>query len=114
MSFRCLSIEFVSCTYRIFIAYILVGIEDQLWKVILSVCFLILLRLWRIFAETILWSEDTPVAVTDLFPLANQWPRQAIRSHTDQSETERIDSFFLSRTIFYTFLEVTTSLRVPS
>ena len=40
------------------------------------------------------------VAVTDLFPLANQCPRQAIRPHTDQPEAEHIDSFFLSRTIF--------------
>ena len=40
------------------------------------------------------------VAVTDLFPLSNQCPRQAIRPHTDQSGAERIDSFFLSRTIF--------------
>ena len=38
------------------------------------------------------------VAVTDLFSLANQCPRQAIRPHIDQSEAERIDSFFLSRT----------------
>ena len=35
------------------------------------------------------------VAATDLFPLANQCPRLAIRPHTDQSGTERIDSFFL-------------------
>ena len=40
------------------------------------------------------------VAVTDLFPPANQCPRQAIRPHTDQSGTERIDSLFLSKTIF--------------
>ena len=40
------------------------------------------------------------VAVTDLFPLANQSPCQAIRPHTDQSGAEHIDSFFLSRTIF--------------
>ena len=41
-------------------------------------------------------SIDRFVAVTDLFPLANQ----AIRPHTDQSGAEHIDSFFLSRTIF--------------
>ena len=40
------------------------------------------------------------VAVTDLFPLTNQCPRQAIQPHTDQSVAECIDSFFLSRTIF--------------
>ena len=40
------------------------------------------------------------VAVTDLFPLANQCPCQAIQPHADQSGVERIDSFFLSRTIF--------------
>ena len=40
------------------------------------------------------------VAVTDLFPLANQCPRQAIRSLTDQSGAERTDSFYRSRTIF--------------
>ena len=40
------------------------------------------------------------VAVTDLFPLTNQCPHQAIRPHTDQSEAECIDSFFLSRIIF--------------
>ena len=40
------------------------------------------------------------MAVTDLFPFANQCPRQAIRLYTDQSETERTDSFFFSRTIF--------------
>ena len=40
------------------------------------------------------------VAVTYVFPLANQCPRQAIRLHTDQSGAERIDSFFLSKTIF--------------
>ena len=38
--------------------------------------------------------------MSDLFPFANQCPRQAIRLYTDQSGTERIDSFFLSRTIF--------------
>ena len=43
---------------------------------------------------------DITVAVTDLFPFANQCPRQAIRLYTDQSGTERIDSFFLSKTIF--------------
>ena len=43
------------------------------------------------------------VAVTDLFPFANQYPRQAIRLYTDQSGTERIDSFFLSRTIFLVY-----------
>ena len=40
------------------------------------------------------------VAVTDLFPLTNQCPCQAIWPHTDQSGTEHIDSFFLSRTFF--------------
>ena len=43
----------------------------------------------------------TNVAVTDLFPFANQCPRQAIRLHTDQSGTERIDSFFLSKNYFF-------------
>ena len=41
-----------------------------------------------------------PVAVTDLFSLANQCPRQTIRPHTDQPGAECIDSFFLSRIIF--------------
>ena len=40
------------------------------------------------------------VAVTYLFPFANQCPCQAIRLNTDQSGTERMDPFFLSRTIF--------------
>ena len=43
--------------------------------------------------------EKKPVAVTDLFPLANQCPRQAIRPHSDQPGAERIDSFFLFRII---------------
>ena len=43
------------------------------------------------------------VTVTDLFPLANQCPCQAIQPLTDQSGTERIDFFFLSRTIFFVF-----------
>ena len=55
------------------------------------------------------------VAVTDLFPLANQCPRQAIRSNTDQSGAERIDSSFLSRTIFSNpFWESADSQRAPS
>ena len=41
-----------------------------------------------------------PVAVTDLFPLANQCTLQAIRPLTVQSGAERIDLFFLSTTIF--------------
>ena len=49
-----------------------------------------------IYLQVRFWS----VAVTDLFPLANQCLRQAIRPHTDQSGEERIDSFFPSRTIF--------------
>ena len=40
------------------------------------------------------------VAVTDLFPLVNQCPTQAIRLHIDQSGAERIHSFFFSRSIF--------------
>ena len=50
--------------------------------------------------ENIKSKPQRSVAVTDLFPFANQYPRQAIRPHTDQSGTERIDSSFLSRTIF--------------
>ena len=42
------------------------------------------------------------VAVTYLFPFVNQCPHQAIRSLTDQSGAEHIDSSFLSRTIFPT------------
>ena len=47
-----------------------------------------------------IYCSNRSVANKDLFPLANQWPRQAIRPHTDQSGAERIDSFFLSRSIF--------------
>ena len=36
------------------------------------------------------------VSVTDLFPLADQCPHQAIQPHTDQSGAERLDSSFLS------------------
>ena len=54
-------------------------------------------RVWTYVTVSI--SYDS-VAVWDLFPLANQCPHQAIRSHTDQSGAECIDSFSLSRTIF--------------
>ena len=47
-----------------------------------------------------MYIQNEFVAVTDLFPLANQSLCQAIRPHIDQSGAERIDSFFLSRTIF--------------
>ena len=40
------------------------------------------------------------VSVTELFPFTNQCSRQAIRLYTDQSGTERIDSFLRTRTIF--------------
>ena len=49
-------------------------------------------------ADTILHWILYFVAVTDLFSLANQCSRQAIRSHTDQSGAECIDSIYLSRT----------------
>ena len=41
------------------------------------------------------------VAATDLFPFANQWPRQAIRPLIGPIQAERIDSFFLSRNCFF-------------
>ena len=56
---------------------------------------------WDFFAPIFTWSFSLKsVAVTDLFPLANQCPRQAIRPHTDQSGAECINSslelFFLA------------------
>ena len=51
------------------------------------------------------------VAATDLFPLANQCPHQAIWPHTDQSGAERIDFFFLSRTIFSSLFRKSRQVR---
>ena len=39
-------------------------------------------------------------AVTDLFPLANHCPCQAIRPYTDQSGADHTDSSLLFRTNF--------------
>ena len=51
--------------------------------------------------QTKLITTKTVVAVTDLFSLANQCLCQAIWPHTDQSEAERIDPIYPSRTFSF-------------
>ena len=55
----------------------------------------------NIFELLVSYDHNPSIAATDLFPFTNQFPHQAIRPHTDQSEAERIDSPFLSWTIFF-------------
>ena len=55
-----------------------------------------------------MFDKNKVVALTDLFPLANQ-------PHTDQSGAEHIDSFFFSRTFSSSpFLKSADSERAPS
>ena len=53
--------------------------------------------------STVLNISDRAVAVTVLFPFANQCPRRAIQLYTDQSGTECIDSL-LSLKLFFLVL----------